>query len=222
MINQSPPYIIITALALASFLLRKLSFTAAAVAVIVGVCIFWGAGYNGLEMLGVFFVLGVLATNWHKHAKRTLPPLTDISQRDAWQVLANGGVAAVSGLLALHYPSFKIMIAGSLAAATADTLSSELGMVYGRRFYHVITFKPDKKGLDGVVSLEGTLAGIIGAMIIGIISGSLWVAVVAGVVGSLIDSVLGATLERRNILGNNMVNLACTITGAMIALLLSP
>ena len=84
-------------------------------------------------------------------------------------------------------------------------------------------------GTDGAVSLSGTLAGIAGAVIIGYIGMaaiqlSLWstgCAVLAAVAGLFVDSLLGATLERKGWLGNDLVNfLSNGFSGLMVALLL--
>jgi len=220
-------YIVIAFLALTSFILRKLTLVAAITATIVSSIIYLGLNYVGLEMLGAFFMLGVAATNWHKRDKA----INNTNPRDAGQVLANGGIATACSLLALM-PAFSIyrqtlclMAAGSFAAVTADTLSSELGMVYGRRFFNIISLKPEEKGLDGVISVEGTLIGVVGAAIIAFtyclnFSFSLifWVIVIAGTLGNLLDSIIGATLERKHFLNNNMVNLFNTLTGALVIL----
>jgi uncharacterized protein (TIGR00297 family) len=109
----------------------------------------------------------------------------------------------------------------------ADTLSSELGTVYGKNFYNIITFKKDQKGLDGVVSLEGTLIGIAGSVVVAAIYCAgfgwtehfIWI-MLAGTTGNITDSVLGATLERKNLINNDVVNFLNTLVGAVVILLL--
>lgn len=218
--------IILTALiivAVLCILAKKLTPAAALAAVVVGWLIFAGAGYVGELQLLTFFVLSVLAT---RHG-RALKEKAHGEKRDALQVFANGGVAAIIAVFAMfdynHTEVYTLMIAGSLAAAIADTLSSELGMVYGKRTFNILTFRKEEKGLDGVISIEGTLIGAAGAFIIAGIymwDRSLWIITLAGVGGNMIDSVLGATLERKGIIGNNVVNFLNTLTGALIALLL--
>jgi uncharacterized protein (TIGR00297 family) len=179
-------------------------------------------------MLLVFFVSGTIATSWRKEDKRSIKSASDQqSSRNAMQVLANGGIAGVLGILLLLIPAraelFRTMLAASLASAMADTLSSELGMIYGRNFYNIITFKKDSKGLDGVVSLEGTLIGITGSFSIALIyawgfgwNDAVIVIVIAGTAGNLADSILGAVFEREKYLNNDSVNFLNTCIAAAI------
>ncbi|SFD88622.1 TIGR00297 family protein [Chitinophaga sp. CF118] len=207
---------------------KKLSVTASLAAGLIGLLIFTGAGYTGILMLGAFFVMGVLATGYRKDKKAVKG--VHQQQRNAGQVLANGGMAAILATIAIfdhtHANTYIIMLAASLAAATADTLSSELGMVYGRNFYNILTFKREPKGLDGVISMEGTLIGGAGALIIAVIysfangiDNTCLIITLAGVVGNLADSILGAALERKHFIGNDAVNFLNTFVAALVALM---
>lgn len=207
---------------------KKLTVPASLTAGVCGFLIFLGAGYTGIAMLGSFFVMGILATSHKKQLKRVLGEHQP--ERKAGQVLANGGVAAMLATLAIfdpgHTGEYMIMLAGSLASATADTLSSELGMVYGRNFYNVLSFRREAKGLDGVISMEGTLLGASGAVIIAAIYAVAYgidrnciVIILAGILGNLADSVLGAAFERRRYMNNDTVNFLNTGIAAFIALL---
>lgn len=218
-----------------TFFARKLTLAGTLVAGLMAFAIFAGAGRTGTLLLGGFFILGTGVTLWRKSEKiKAGLAENETSQRNAGQVLANGGVGMALGIAAWLFPEyaeqFQMMMAGAFAAAAGDTCSSELGVLYGRNFYNIRTGKRDEKGLDGVISLEGTLLGVAGSFLIALIyvvsAGAGWKAgllvVVAGTVGNLTDSYLGATLERGGVLGNNRVNLANTAAGAgVIALLLA-
>ncbi|MBO2011573.1 DUF92 domain-containing protein [Hymenobacter negativus] len=196
---------------------------------LLGVLIFLGAGFTGLALLALFFGLGSAASVWKVSDKRHLG-LAEENQgrRTAGQVLANAGVAGLLGLLSWQFPAHaplaQLMLAGSFAAATADTLASELGNIYGRRYYNVLTLRPDTRGLNGVVSLEGTLLGAAGSALLAAVhclshgwGPAFWWLLVAGTVGNLTDSVIGATLERQQYVSNNTVNLLNTLVGALAA-----
>jgi len=230
--HDYPVYLFLITGMILSIISHKLTVTAAVTGAVVGFLVYKGGGYTGLTMLVLFFILGSGATNWQLNKKQQSGIAEkNRGQRTTGQVLANGGAAAILGAIAWYIPEkasmLQLMIAGSLAAATADTLSSELGSLYGRRFYDVITFKKIEPGPDGVVSLEGTLIGIAGAALIALtymfgfsFSSWGWIIVIAGAIGNLFDSILGATLERRQLIGNNMVNFLNTCMGAAICLLL--
>lgn len=207
----------------------KLTRAGAITGGLLGFAIFMGAGFTGLVLLGVFFVLGSVATSWKSKFKQNLG-LAELNKgrRTASQALANAGIPALLGVLARAYPEraevFRVMLAAAFASATADTLSSELGNVYGRKFYNILTWQKDKRGLDGVISLEGTGCGILGSALIGVLYGYgfgwhlnvVWV-ILAGISGNLFDSLLGATLERQHCLPNDAVNFLNTLFAALVA-----
>lgn len=207
---------------------RKLTIPAALMAAAIGVLVLLTAQLRGILMLMTFFVISVMATAHKKHVKAKIHPDDSADKgRNTMQVLANGGVAALTALLIIidpeHIQLYQLMMAASLASALADTLSSELGMVYGRRFFNIITFKKEARGLDGVVSMEGLCIGALGAVIIAFIYNAsdykvLLTVIIAGVAGNTMDSILGATLERKHWIGNDIVNCLNTLFAALVAL----
>jgi uncharacterized protein (TIGR00297 family) len=216
-----------------SYTTKKLTVGGAITGALVGLLMYKGAGLTGLIILAVFFISASWATKWQLAKKVVIGAAEENKgRRTARQVLANGGVAALLGACSWLFPEdtpvISLMIAGSFAAATADTLSSELGMVYGRRFYNVLTFKKEVAGPDGVVSVEGTLIGLIGSILIATVYsigfgwgiGFCWITL-AGFTGNLVDSVLGAALERKGWIGNNVVNFLNTGVGALVCWLMT-
>lgn len=233
---QTGGWLLIGILAAGMFLsvyFRKLNLLAALTGGVLAGCIYLGAGFTGIALMSAFFLLGTLATGHKFYIKEGLKAAEKSKgERNAVQVLSNAGIPALCGLLAWIYPEkaplFRLMLAAGFASATADTLSSELGTVYGKKFYNILTLRPDLRGLDGVVSLEGTLLGAAGSIIIALIFSigyglhyaALWI-VLAGVAGNWADSMLGATAQRRRYLNNNSVNLFNTAVAALVAWVLT-
>jgi uncharacterized protein (TIGR00297 family) len=85
-------------------------------------------------------------------------------------------------------------------------------------------------GTNGAISLLGTVAGIVGAAIIGICAyllgivanpvSAIVVSIVSGTVGCFADSILGALFENNHLLTNEHVNLIATIVGAIVGIIL--
>ena len=144
--------------------------------------------------------------------------LSKAKTRNERQVLANGGVAALAAL-AGSWAAF----AGALAAATADTWATEIGR-YSRKPPRLITTgKPVPAGTDGGMTLVGTVGGIAGAAFMAALAFLFQprvavAVVVAGVLGMLLDSLLGAMVQGAvRWLDNDAVNLAATLGGAVVA-----
>ena len=216
--------------ALLSIKKGKLTPSAGVGAVLVGLSVYAGCGYTGLAMLAAFFALAVLATAHRKVYKAGLTATSKHQQRrQLSQVLANGSIPAVLGLLSFLFPAqqamYNLMMTGAIASAMADTLASELGMVYGRNTFNVLSWKREPAGLDGVISIEGTLLGLAGAAVIALIYAAsagfhaqIAVIVLAGAIGNLADSVIGAAWERKHYLGNDAVNTLNTLIAALFTL----
>jgi uncharacterized protein (TIGR00297 family) len=180
----------------------------AAAALAVGLATIWGFGWRGMVLLLAFLISGSLLTTAASGGEG----------RNARQVIANGGVAALAALMG-NWTWF----AGALAAATADTWATEIGS-HSRTAPRLITNgRPVTAGTDGGMTLVGTAAGIAGA---GLVAGLSYVfgqrgapaIAVAGVLGMLVDSLLGATVQGKvRWMDNDAVNLAATLTGAVCA-----
>src|SRR5687768_12668729 len=101
----------------------KLDVAGALTGGVIGFLIYMGAGFTGIAMIGIFFILGTAATSWKlKLKQQLLLAEKEKGRRNASQVIANGGIAALAGLLIILFPAqkelFRIMMAASLASAT--------------------------------------------------------------------------------------------------------
>lgn len=215
-------------------------------------------GFPGwIAPVGWFFLTGsILSKIGQKSSKKDAGDHV----RNGWQVLANGGVGWTLLLCSIFmpHPIWFAGFAGSFSAVTADTWGTEIGRLFKGKTRSIISGKPVEKGSSGGVSWVGTIGGVIGAGILSlsvfanpfVLAGDsglklmFWV-VLAGGVGSAIDSVLGATvqvryqasttgeiLEKRSagekeitylsgwpFMTNDFVNLICALVGAGTAML---
>ena len=210
---------------------KKLSIAGAITGALCGTIIYLGSGYLGFLSMTAFFLLGTIATSIGRRQKVEVEKRGDTPQRNYKQVLANAGMGTLLALFALadpaHLQVYEILIAVSMASASADTLSSELGMVWGKQFYNCITWKKEARGLDGVISIQGTLAGICAASFIAFLYAgfhgfgwSFFLIVFCGAIGSHADSIIGATLERKNRVSNDAVNFLSTLVAVLSAFLI--
>src|ERR1700754_2276449 len=100
-----PFLLILIAIIIISVRAEKLTLTGALTGGVIAILIFIGAGYTGICMLAAFFILGTAATIWKKKEKQQLKIAADHTKRKSGQVLANGGVAAITGILAWYIPA---------------------------------------------------------------------------------------------------------------------
>lgn len=196
-----------------------------------------------LAPLVLLFVLTFLSTRAGKRKKARAGLAEDRGGRSAAQVIANLATAALSislpgfffvmswkvccGPLLYRwvYPAMAVMCIAALVEATADTVSSEIGQAFGGAPVMLVGFRRVAIGTDGAVTLLGSGAGVIAGVLVaavgawalrlGILEGA--IAGIAGICGLFFDSLLGATVERRGWLGNDLVNFTSTVFAAMLA-----
>jgi uncharacterized protein (TIGR00297 family) len=153
-------------------------------------------------VLFAFFLSGVALSRLGARRKAEIADTDKRKARDARQVLANGGMAAVCAIAyaITHSPIAAAAFAGAFAAAAADTWGTELGMLARSAPRSIVNFRAVARGLSGGVTAWGTLAEIGGALVVGLVAWAAgvapwWVVGVAGFAGALADSIFGATLQ---------------------------
>ena len=196
---------------------------------LVGFLIYLFLDWNGYLLLLAFFVIGSGCTKFGYKTKAAHKIAQEGGgRRGARHALANAGVATACALFAAvtdHPVLFGLAFAGAFATAAADTASSEIGQVIGRRTFLLTNFRPVPRGTEGAVSLEGTLAGVIASLVIAAIGAGVglypWIGVLpivlAAFVGTTFESLVGAALEKRQLLDNEALNFLNTLVGALVA-----
>ncbi len=228
--------------------------------VAVGYAIFLGGGWRWFVIIASFFILGVGFT-WYKyeHKKRMGGAQEKGGSRSWPNILANGGLAAIFGLgeLAGGGPALAVLYLGAMSAAASDTVATEVGLL-NKSPPRLITRLGTvvSPGTSGGVTKLGLAGSLLASFTIGLIAAGLEVpsrlsaaliilsAIGGGVAGSLADSLVGATLQRKGacavcgasteslvhcgkpaltksgygFIDNNVVNLLATLVGALVAL----
>lgn len=220
------------ALALAAYRVKAVALSGAWTGWVLGTCLYVFSGWRGFLMLLLFFVLGTLATRLGFRRKAALGIAQSRGgRRAARHALANVTTGVLFAFMALATPYRDTCLLGMVAAfatAACDTVATEIGQAFGRRHYLVTTLRRVEPGTAGAVSLEGTLGGLGAALalagaaaMVGLVSISGAALVVsAAFIGSTLESYLGATVGRRNLLSGDLRNFVNTMTGAAVACLL--
>jgi uncharacterized protein (TIGR00297 family) len=226
-----PAAVVAIGFAVLARILGAVSDGGALAGVVIAFLLMRAGGLPAFLPLVAVFVVTLLATRWRAERKRILGVAERRGGRTASQVLANLGGAGICALATMAFPRYlDILMVGAvavLAEAAADTVSSEVGQAVETQPRMILGLRPAPAGTNGAISLEGTLGGCIAASVvawsaafIGVMEWK-WapIVAVAGVVGMLFDSVLGATFENDGRMGNDSVNFVSTIFAADFALL---
>ncbi|MCM3340417.1 DUF92 domain-containing protein [Paenibacillus sp. MER TA 81-3] len=194
---------------------RSLTKSGAAAAVIMGT-IYYGSG--DLLWFGLLLTFFVTSTGWSKWKKRMKVRFDELyektGERDAGQVLANGGIGMILCLLNYIAPNsiWMWLFIGVMATVNADTWATEIGSLSPKPPRSILTGRIVPAGTSGAVSVIGTLASVAGALTIGIAAVVFmlilneqhnWIdlgviigaAGIGGVAGAMLDSLFGATVQ---------------------------
>ena len=212
---------------------RTVSTSGAIVGAAIGILIFVTVGWQGWTLLMATF-LTASATSRLGLRRKTLLGIAEErgGRRGAGNAIANTGVAVVAALMAVTTASTGSAMVGFVAALTAggsDTVASEIGKAFGRHTWMVHTVRSVPPGTPGAISIEGTAAGLVGALALGSVGVALGLAprpalaaiVVGATAGAFAESALSATLEHRGILNNDVLNFLNTGIAAATAITLA-
>ncbi|MBZ3935222.1 DUF92 domain-containing protein [Methanimicrococcus blatticola] len=207
-------------------------------AAVLGIVIILFTNLWWFVLLVAFFILGGGFTKYKFKQKKAaglaesktgIRSYENVFSNSIWALI----IAVLYGVLSLYpdwsWLSVPLIFAyvGTIASATGDTMASEIGVTAKGPTFMITNLRKAKPGEDGGVSLLGEVACLTGSVIIGLMAfafgmiDTLWlsllVAVVGGFLGTNIDSVLGAVLQKRGILSNSGVNVFSTLSGAIIS-----
>ena len=196
---------------------------------LIGIILIIIADLRWFLIMLVFFIIGSACTRYKFEYK------TEIGVEEAHggvrgyrNVFSNGIVGAAAAVLygVTGHPMFIALFLGSVATAAGDTVASEIG-VTGKTPYLITTIERVRAGTNGGVTMVGEAAALIASFCIALVAYLLGVAdptmvavvTIAGLVGTNVDSVVGALFENRGLIGNAGTNLTATLSGGLFALL---
>jgi len=247
--------------ALAGFIshrFRFLSKSGASAAGVLGAVTFGLGGWQWtVPMLGFFLPASILSKFVQTRRSNIVELFEKDSKRDAIQVLVNGGIGGILVIVwkCIDQETVYLAYLGALSAVTADTFATEIGILSSGQPILLTTLKKVEAGTSGAVSIIGTLGGWLGSVCI-IFCGLPWqsgsrvmyvvIILSAGIIGSFVDSILGALVQKqyqcaccgrttereihchvparqvrgKTFINNDVVNLCCSLTGLFTAIVL--
>lgn len=231
-------------LAIAWFFPKKLLTPAGLIhAWILGI-ILWGTlGWRGYLVMMFYFLVGSAVTKVGMAQKEAAGIAEKRSgARGPENVWGSALIATICALGAYSFASlpsswaftivslFVLGYVASLSTKLSDTCASEVGKAYGKHTVLITNLQPVARGTEGAVSLEGTLAGLVGSAAIASLAWGLGaiqpldigICMIAAFIATNLESVIGATLQSKlSWLTNEVVNVINTLIGAVVAILLA-
>ena len=195
-------------------------------------------GWKGWLYCATYLVLGSLATKVKMGEKENL----GIAEKrggargpeNVWGSAATGMVCALlTHVIPCNYCGslLRLGYVASIATKLSDTLGSEIGKAYGKNCYLITSLKRVPRGTEGAVSVEGTVAGIGGSLVLALVAKALGListdiqvvyTIIAAFVATTAESFIGAVFQDKiPWLTNELVNLINTFIGASVAILLA-
>ncbi|MEW6496668.1 MAG: TIGR00297 family protein [Cyanobacteriota bacterium] len=202
---------------------------------VLGVLIWGTLGWQGYLVVMFYFLAGSSVTRIGMEQKEAAGIAEKRSgargPENVWGSALTGALCALGTLfVAPAYRSLLLLgYVASLATKLSDTCGSEVGKAYGKRTFLITTLQPVARGTEGAISLEGTLAGVVGSIAIALVGWGVGLIDLTGVlfcvfsafIATNVESLIGATLQSHiDWMTNEVVNGINTLIGAVVAVLL--
>ena len=196
--------------------------------------ILWGClSWQGWISIVIYLLLGSLVTKiGYKFKKERGIEEKRGGKRgpeNVWGSAATGMFFAImTKLNVANLVFFKIGFAASFSAKLADTFGSEIGKRFGGETYLITSLKKVKRGTEGGISLEGTLASFLGAIFMSFVMFSLSIisnknqfiiVSISGFLATISESIIGAKFQNKYKLSNEIVNAIQTSIASVFAIL---
>ena len=196
--------------------------------------ILWGClSWQGWMSVVIYLLLGSLVTKIGFKFKKEQGIAEKREGRrgpeNVWGSAATGlFLAIMTKFNAANVVMFKVGFAASFAAKLADTFGSEIGKRFGKDTYLITSLKKVERGTEGGISLEGTLASILGSLMMTFVMRGLLIistkyhliiVIVSGFLATIFESIIGARFQNKYKLSNEMVNAIQTSIASVFAIL---
>lgn len=222
-------------------LLAGLSGPGIAAAFSLGVLTWRAFGGSGFLLVATYFVIGTAATKL-KIAQKEAQGIAEKrkGRRGPASVIGSSAAGCVCALLSLYGGGgggevfrrlCELGFVASFCTKLSDTVSSEVGKAYGKTTYLITNFQVVPRGTEGAVSVEGTVAGLLAAVLLAgagyflgevDLSGAV-VAVVASQIANVGESIIGSVFQEKEGFGwlnNDVVNVINISVGSILAVLM--
>ena len=241
---SSIPWLIVNGvLAITGYFARSVSVSGAIGGWFLGATLILGAGWPMYVALLAFFIIGTATTKLGYGRKARLGLAQESGGRRGFShAFSNVGVAAICAIAVSRVSRMDesplewmavvyFMGIASLATAAADTTASEIGQLAGKRAFLPLTLRRVPVGTEGAISVEGTLAGLLGGFAVaaaGVLSlhygllptnvSAMFFITAAAFLGSYIESIAGSwNRKQTRPVPNGVLNFFNTAVGAVLA-----
>jgi len=198
--------------------------------------ILWGClSWQGWMSIVIYLLLGSLVTKiGYKFKKERGIEEKRGGKRGPENVWGSAATGCSLALLSCLWPNFlnlfMVGFASSFSAKLSDTFSSEIGKRFGKRTFLITTLKPVSPGTEGAVSIEGSMAGLLGSFIMTVFMLNLsifsglsvaFIVFLSGYVATFLESFIGAVVQNKiDWMTNELVNSIQTSIAAIISIYL--